>query len=218
MDVLKDPILSSVCARVFWLCACVSRMCPPFVTILRPSPSRWGTNWQPRTYLDVLWNAFKPSPLALPTNRSRVVCVTCPTHCGWSVRTPLAGCGAHAGCSKTAPGSPRATLVALYPLANASYQDGCMTVRRWAKVLAGVSRFPGWHVVRGGQTLHICNWRCWFSREFACCPALCCDCLSHLLGVGQFLAKMKSPQCCLWVQFHEQGTRDHVTINVPPCL
>ena len=166
----------------------------------------------------MLWNAFKPSPLALPTNRSRVVCVTCPTHCGWSVRTPLTGCGAHAGCSKTAPGSPRATLVALYPLANASYQDGCMTVRRWAKVLAGVSRFPGWHAVRGGQTLHICNWRCWFSREFACCPALCCDCLSHLLGVGQFLAKMKSPQCCLWVQFHEQGTRDHVTINVSPCL
>ena len=128
------------------------------------------------------------------------------------------GVGAHAGCSKTAPGSPRATLVPLYPLANASYQDGCMTVRRWAKVLAGVSRFPGWHAVRGGQTLHICNWRCWFSREFACCPALCCDCLSHLLGVGQFLAKMKSPQCCLWVQFHEQGTRDHVTINVSPCL
>ena len=28
------------------------------------------------------------------------------------------------------------------------------------------------------------------------------------------LSKMKSPQCCLWVQFHEQGTRDHVTICV----
>ena len=39
------------------------------------------------------------SPFALPTNRSRV-CGNSPasdSHCCWSFRTPLAGCGAHAG-------------------------------------------------------------------------------------------------------------------------
>ena len=38
-----------------------------------------------------------------PTHEQIQCGLSGPTHCGWFVRTPLAGCGAHAGCTRSTP-------------------------------------------------------------------------------------------------------------------
>ena len=94
-----------------------------------------------------------PSTFALPTNRSRVCgdSLACDSQCCWSFRTPLAGCGAHAGVPVRASAVLGAGL-APSPSGQRILMSGCMTARRWAKVLAGgFQAIPGWHVVRGGQ-------------------------------------------------------------------
>ena len=48
----------------------------------------------------------------------------------------------------------------------------------------GVSRFPGWHAVQGGQTLQICVVALLvFAKMYmrSCGLALCCDCLAQVL-------------------------------------
>ena len=59
--------------------------------------------------------------------------------------------------------------------------SGCMTARRWAKVLAGgFQAIPGWHVVRGGQHLKMRMLLVSFSSECGApscilnCASLCC--------------------------------------------
>ena len=107
----------------------------------------------------------------------------CPTHdasCGW-FRTPLAGCGAHAGrcCPATtalrwvAGSRMRATLIAgaaSYTfLANASWCQDVWQRDDALRCSLGVPGILGQHVVRGGQTLRFCYQRGW--TYFAICDS-----------------------------------------------
>ena len=95
------------------------------------------------------WLNVSPYLRTEPRQLSRIV--------AGSFRTPLAGCGAHAGmrlhssinlCSRCCWQFKRLTLF------GQRIPMGCMTARQWAKVLAGgFQAFPGWHVVKGGPPL-----------------------------------------------------------------